>query len=547
MRRTRTRVWWMLVLSIALLAAACGADGGTEEAPEGEAAADETPETPDEGEEAEGEEAGSGDAEQGGSLTVALGATPSRGLDPAAVGNFTPSSEGNFLPAIFGMLAYLDAETGQVETQLAESLEPNDDGSVWTLTLQPDITFSDGTPYDAEAVAYNYERHQDEEVASRLAGVVSGLEFDVVDELELEISLPVPNLHFDKTMAVNLPYIGSPAALEEDPEGFARAPVGAGPFVLTEYEDDSHLALVRNEDYFEEGAPYLDELIFRVIPDPQQRIQAVSAGEAHIAVPGSDLSLLDEGVELGLEVASTELSGGTVLIFNTQRAPFDDVRARRAVATALDADAIVQVADGGSEARGPRSLFAPDSAFYDESRQFPGGDMAAAQDLLDEIAADGDPVSFAVSMPQGGQWRRYGEFIQSQLSELDNITVETNFMENAAMAAAVFGERDYDLAGFISNMPDPEPNLFNLVHSGGRDNHPQFDNAEVDAALERIWAAPDDDARAEIYAEIEELLIEEMPIWPLKSAVAYSLHSDDVQGITLHSEGAILWDRVSLR
>lgn len=537
----------MLVLSIALLAAACGADGDTEETPEPEGASDEASETPDEDGESEGEEATAGDAEQGGSLTVALGATPSRGLDPANIGNFTPSSEGNFLPAIYGMLAYLDAETGQVETQLAESLEPNDDGSVWTLTLHPGITFSDGTPFDAEAVAYNYERHQDEEVASQLAGIVSGLEFEVVDELELEISLPVPNLHFDKTMAVNLPYIGSPTALEDDPEAFARAPVGAGPFVLTEYEDDSHLTLVRNEEYFEEGEPYLDELTFRVIPDAQQRIQAVSAGEAHIAVPGSDLSLLDEGVDLGLEVASAELSGGTVLIFNTQRAPFDDVRARRAVATALEADAIVQVADGGSEARGPRSLFAPDSPFYDESRQFPGGDMDAAQDLLDEIAADGEPVSFAVSMPQGGQWRRYGEFIQSQLSELDNITVETNFMENAAMAAAVFGERDYDLAGFISNMPDPEPNLFNLVHSGGRDNHSQFDNAEVDAALERIWSAPDDEARAEIYAEIEQLLIEEVPIWPLKSAVAYSLHSDDVQGITLHSEGAILWDRVSLR
>src|SRR5690606_38114114 len=125
---------------------------------------------------------------------------------------------------------------------------------------------------------------------------------------------------------------------------------------------------------------------------------------------------------------------------------------------------------------GPRSLFDPGSPFFDGSRQFTGGDPDAAQDILDEIAADGEPVSFTISMPQGGQWRRYGEYIQSRLSELDNITVEVDFMENAAMAAAVFGERNYDLAGFISNMPDPEPNLFNVVHSGRRDNHSQFSN-----------------------------------------------------------------------
>lgn len=541
MGRSRARTWGLSLLAMALLATACSADDG-----EG-ADAEVVDEAASEAAEDAGADATASEAGQGGSLTVALGATPSRGLDPAAVGNFTPSSEGNFLPAIFGMLVYLDSATGQVETQLAESLEPNDEGSVWTLTLRPGITFSDGTPLDAEAVKFNYERHQDEEVGSRLAGVVEGLEFEVVDELELEITLAEPNLHFDKTMAVNLPYIGSPAALEDDPEGFARAPVGAGPFVLTEYEDDSHLTLERNEDYVGEGEPHVDELVFRVIPDAQQRIQAVANGEAHIAVPGSDLSLLDEGVDLGLEVVTAEMSGGTVLIFNTQRAPFDDPRARRAVGTALDADAIVQVADGGSEARGPRSIFAPDSPFHDSDRQFPCCDTAAAQELFDEIAEEGEPVSFTLSMPQGGQWRRYGEFIQSQLSELENVSMEVNFMENAALAAEVFGERNYDVSGFISNMPDPEPNMFNLVHSEGRDNHSQFSDPEVDDAIERVWSAPDDEARAEVYGELEQMLIEQMPVWPLKAAVAYTLHSADVSGIELHSEGAIHWDRVSLQ
>src|SRR5690625_4606202 len=130
MRRVRGAA---VALTTALVLAACS--GGAEE-PDGD-----DPSVPAED---------GGAAAGGGTITVAIGATASRGLDPANIANFTPSSEGNFLPAIFGMLAYLDAETGDVVPDLAESLEPSDDGSVWTVTLRPGLEFSDGTPLDAE-------------------------------------------------------------------------------------------------------------------------------------------------------------------------------------------------------------------------------------------------------------------------------------------------------------------------------------------------------------------------------------------------------------
>jgi len=523
------RVRGAALLTTALVLAACS--GGAEE-PGGD-----DPSVPAED---------GGAAAGAGTITVAIGATASRGLDPANIANFTPSSEGNFLPAIFGMLAYLDAETGDVVPDLAESLEPSDDGSVWTVTLRPGLEFSDGTPLDAEAVVYNYERHQDPEVASRLAGTVEGMSFAAVDETTVEITLPEPNYHFDKTLAVSLTYIGSPAALEEDPEGFAREPVGAGPFMVAEVVDDSHLTLVRNDNYGGEHTPSADELVFRVIPDPQQRVQAVTAGEADIAVPGSDMSHLDAGVEQGLEATSVALSGGTFFIFNTAQPPFDDPLARQAVSTALNAQEIVDIADGGSEAVGIRSLFAESSPFYDSGRLFAGDDPAAAQDLLNEIAEAGEPLSFTLSMPQGGQWRRYGETVQSRLSELDNVTVEVDFLENAALASQVFGERNYHMSGFNLFMPDPEPNLFNLIHSEGRDNHSQYANPELDEAIEGVWGAPDDDARADLYATIEEILIEDVPVWPLKGAAPYVLHHDGVSGLTMHSEGALLWDRVEV-
>ncbi|MFC4855918.1 ABC transporter substrate-binding protein [Actinophytocola glycyrrhizae] len=480
----------------------------------------------------------------GGDATIVLGVDAARGLDPAALFNLTPSGDANRMSAIFDVLFAADAATGEVTPGIGESLTSDADGRVWTLTLRAGVRFSDGTPFDAEAVKFNYERIADPATKSPLAGLVAGVTFAVADERTLTITLPAPNSQFDRTLALNLTYIGSPTALRADPAAFAEKPVGAGPFVLEEWVRDDHMTLVRNPAYYQEGRPYLDSVTFRVIADPVQRINAVTTGQAHAAVPGSELSFAQRAEGAGLAVTRAAAGGGPTLMFNTARAPFDDVRARRAVALAIDGKDLAAVVDPGSSQ--PESLYGPDSPFHPDERVLPGQDKDEAQQLFTELAADGKPVRFTVSMPGSGFFRRTAEYLQSRLSQFRDVEVAIEVLDNASLDRKVFQARDFDLSAQIVPVPDPEPNLYKLLHSGGQTNYMSYSSPEVDAALDEGRQSTDEATRAEAYATVERLVARDVPILPFRNQATYTVHSSDLVGLSLHGDGCLRYDRLGL-
>lgn len=484
-----------------------------------------------------------GEPVKGGDATIILGVEAVRGLDPAFLFNLTPSGDANRMAAIYDVLFWSDAKTGEVQPQLGESLEPNDDGSEWTLTLNPGITFSDGTPLDAEAVAFNYERIQDPATASPLAALIEGATFEAIDETALAITLPEANLQFDKVLATSLTHIASPTAIEEDAD-FANNPVGAGPFVLDEWVRDDHMTLVRNDDYFKEGEPYLDSITFTPMKDPTQRINTVSTGQAHAAVPGSELAFKETATNSGLEVASAPTGGGPLLMFNLETAPFNDIRARQAVQLALDISDLTAVVDPGSTA--PDSFFGPESAFHPGESVFVQSDKDAAQDLFDELAAEGTPVSFAITMPGSGFFTRTAEYLQSRLSQFDGVTVTIDTVDNATLDERVFRNRDYQMSAQIVPVTDPEPNLAKLLRTGGQTNYMGYSNPEVDAALDAGRDSTDEGERASAYAEVEQLVVDDVPVLMVRNQEAYTVHSTSLNGLTLHGDGSLLYDRLWL-
>src|SRR5690606_36416180 len=143
----------------------------------------------------------------------------------------------------------------------------------------------------------------------------------------------------------------------------------------------------------------------------------------------------------------------------------DDVRARQAIQLALDIDELTTVVDPGSTA--PDSLYGPTSPFHPEKSIFPEHDADAAQKLFDEIAADGTPLSFTVTMPGSGFFTRTAEYLQSRLSQYDNVTVQIESVDNATLDEKVFRKQDYQLSAQIVPVPDPEPNLAKLLATGG--------------------------------------------------------------------------------
>src|SRR3954451_24413026 len=219
------------------------------------------------------------DAQPGGTLTY-LKVADGPGLDPIKISN-SGNSDGPPAFMIFDMLVYSDLKDGQVKPQTAESLTSTD-ALVWTLKIKPNIKFSDGTNYDAAAVKTNWLRLQDPaNTAMRAAQANQMQTIDVVDPLTLKVTLKSKNAVFPQVVAL-IPFIGSPASIQQQGnDKFTNTPVGAGPFTLKEWVRDSRMVLVRNPTYWRAPLPYLDKVIARTIQDESQRINTFQSGDAN--------------------------------------------------------------------------------------------------------------------------------------------------------------------------------------------------------------------------------------------------------------------------
>ncbi|GGV29633.1 ABC transporter substrate-binding protein [Actinomadura cremea] len=481
-----------------------------------------------------------GAAGPGGETRIVLGVEAVRGLDPAKLFNLTPSGDANRMAAIYDLLFWLDSGTGEVHPQLGESLTADEDGDAWTMTLRRGVRFTDGTPLDATAVKFNYDRVKDPATASPLADLLDGVTVRTDGEYRLVLELEEPNRAFDKIVATSLTFIGSPTAIRTDPD-FADRPVGAGPFKMDEWVRDYRMTLVRNEDYFRPGRPHLAKITFLPLRDPLQRINMVATGQAHAAVPGSELSFIDVAESDGLEVAAADAGGGPMLMFNTARPPFDDVRARRAVQLALDADDMASVIDPGASA--PTGLYGPSSPYRTEGA-FPAHDPGRAQRLFTELAREGRPVEFTVSTATSGFFVRTAEYLQSRLGRFDGVKVEIETLDNASIDQKVFSQRDFELSVQIVHVGDPEPNLSKLLASGGQTNYMGYAAPEMDRALEDGRTATSDRERRAAYATVEKLVAEEVPVLSVRNQKPYTVHSPDLRGLTLQGDGSLLYDRL---
>src|SRR5687768_14233333 len=196
----------------ALLAAGCGDDSGGDAAP----GATNAP----------GATAGASTTLQpvpGGRVTLMI-TSEIRGMDPVNVtGSSGLSGEPIRMHAVYDSLVLTDNKTNEVQPILAESLTSTDN-IVWTLKLRPNIKFSDGTPYDAEAVKYNWDRHGDPANKSTAAATIAGMTTEVVDPLTVKITLKVENGSFPRVVASQLNWQASPSAVKAKGATYATKP-----------------------------------------------------------------------------------------------------------------------------------------------------------------------------------------------------------------------------------------------------------------------------------------------------------------------------------
>ncbi|WP_162942301.1 ABC transporter substrate-binding protein [Desertimonas flava] len=457
-------------------------------------------------------------------------------LDPQLQRVSLAFTEAAVMAAIFGHLAYMDTETGAVELYFLESLEPNDDASVWTMTLHPGIRFSDGTPLDAEAIKYNMDRAADPATGSRFEAATEGLVVEVVDELTVQVTLPGPDPLWAADLVANFAGVGSPTAMQaaiDDGVEVGTRPVGAGPFMVKEWDPGVSIVLERNP-YFEDfmpGQPYLDELEFQNVDDFSQQVTAIQTGAAQI-VGTSGGGPTDELLATANAVP-TYTAGGASIFLNTTIPPFDDIRARQALALAIDRQIL---SDAFAPGTAPSTtLFPETSPFHNPEYSWPEQDHDAAQQLFDELAAEGKPVEFSYTTFASAQQTAVVDGLIAQLAEYDNVTFEPDIRTYAEYIAAPLAGEFQSLAWGVYFI-NPVPSLLDYFAPGGTLNSTGWENPEASEAMEQLATASTIEEQKAVWDVVQRALVEDMPAVWLGQGVLTLGYSDGIvipRGINL--------------
>lgn len=327
------------------------------------------------------------------------------GYDP--LNPLSASANGERLVPVFDTLLRVGTD-GDVAPQLAESME-SENGTDWVLSLRDGVTFTDDTPLDAEAVIYNIERHRAPDTPSSSKYLLEDLEdITATDEQTVQFTLGSPNWSFPYLFTASgaLGLIGSPTALEADAEGFNRAPIGAGPYIVEEWMPDDHVTMKANPDYWG-GAPEVETLTYRILPDPQARENALVSGQIDITSINGNFEALSQ--DDSLQVYTQGNRGGIALLPNVSSAPFDDERIREAVQIAIDPQNSKQVLFGQADLwDGTRGCL----PFADGSAQCEPNtvetDVEKAKELVSEYIAAGNSADVEIlsttGMPNESQY-----------------------------------------------------------------------------------------------------------------------------------------------
>ena len=445
-----------------------------------------------------------------------------KSLDPHAV---TAVNDFRILVNIYdGLVRYADG-TLEPEPALATDWEISEDGTVYTFNLREGVTFHDGTPFNAEAVVFNFDRMLDEDHPYHDTGPFPLSFFfssvdtvEAVDDTTVRFTLSEPYAPFLSNLAYPTGLIVSPAAVREHGQDFGRNPSGTGAFRFAEWEPNQRVVVEKNPEYWDGAAP-LDAVLFRPITDANTRIAEMRSGglDVMVEVPPDALAQFreDDGFTV-YEQAGPHL---WFLILNTREAPFDDKLVRQAANYAVDKQAITEnILQGTAEvAAGPTP---PAFAWaHNEDLQPYPHDPERARQLLEEAGYDGETVTFYVTEGGSGMLDpvAMGTAIQADLEEVGmDVEIETYEWNTflGEVNPGLEGKADMAEMAWMTNDPDTLPYLTlrsAAMPDQGGFNSGYYANEEVDRLLEEARAATDQSRRAELYKEMQEIVQEDAP------------------------------------
>jgi peptide/nickel transport system substrate-binding protein len=491
----------------------------------------------------------------GGTLVYATGDAEPSCLDPHVGGNY---------PQALLSTQYLESlvsknEAGEVLPWLASSWTESEDGLTWEFTVRDDVTFTDGTPLNAEAVKANIEHLKDPATKSSTGYLAVGkiAQMDVVDEFTLRLTLSSPDSALLDSFSMPWVAIQSPAGIARGEVANCESPVGTGPFIVTDWTKQDSVTLVRNDDYSSppadadhEGKAWLDEITWRFIPDSASRYAALQAGQVDVidnAQPDSIAAARDaDGIS---ELDAPRPGASNRIELNSSIAPFDDERVREAFIRAADVNDGIESLFFGTAERSYSVLSSVEKFGISAPEHFEV-DLDTANDLLDaagwtERDSDGyrtkDGVRLSLEFPVSTNQSIPAE--QSLFEQIQATTKEAGFevklspLDLSSWYGALFAN-DYNLvsAPYTKVGPDVLRILYHSASivpapSGYFANLAQLSDPTLDELLTRAGQVSEPEERGDLYEQAQQIVLGGHYVLPLYDQQNHFLYGDAVKGI----------------
>lgn len=459
-------------------------------------------------------------------LEIAVEQSPS-GLDPHIATAF--SSFQIFDGTIYEGLTALN-ENMEVVPGLAAKWDISDDGKVYTFTLQDGVKFHNGAPMTSEDVVASFRRILAENTGSPLASRLAAIEsFENPDAQTVVLNLSAPSAPLLSSLT-SIAIV--PAKYENDTENLQRTPDGTGPFKFSDWQPDVSITLLANSDYWKEGAPKLEGLVFNIIPEATTR-QVGLKSEQYQMLPNIDgiTAMQFEGAP-GIELQSTLELAYSLIGMNVERPPFDNPKVREAINYALNRDEIVAAALFGAGV--PGGPISPALTTYATPiSEFPcfQQDADMGKSLLEEAGVT-TPVEVTLLVLPRNDTTAIAQVVQQQLEAI-GIKVTLDIPEIGQFVQK-WKNSDFDMfVSLNSGTIEPDDYFYRTFRSDGSTNVFNYANDRLDELLDAGRQEIDHAKRVEIYAEVQKELSCQGPVAFLAYGQIYTAMRDNIEGYVI--------------
>lgn len=445
---------------------------------------------------------------------------------------------------IFQGLVRPDPEGGfGLKPAIADRWEASDDGMTYTFHIRDGIKFANGDPVTAEDVKFSLDRFANPNLNKVLSVAAVGYErTEIVDDSTVRVQLSEPVAAFLYNISIYPAFIVPKDAVQKQGDSFFDKPYGTGPFMVEEFQRGSHLTLVRNPNYWEEGKPYLDKVRFDFAQDDNSRMLALTSGKAQMAdgVPYSQIPSILDNDSLQLQVVDVPQFLG--LWLNHKRPQFKDQSVRQAMQYALDRDQINEAIYNGVGAN-PNSVL-PHLKFdadTDEVEPYTY-DLDRAEQLMQESDY---PDGFDATLQYSAGFEDYEQLalylqqawgaigINVKLVELDQGTVTDRFYQ---------GEYDmtFPYAQFTSDVivPDEYAYLLNDPNNGLHGFFSWWHDESIWKQVQKFGTSTSEERRAELWPQIQQAMLEKSPVINVLDLPFVNAHHKDVCGTVVDALGS---------